>query len=312
MPNINQQGGFFSGSSGMSPEDTEALLDAELRKNRGGVGAALAKQGIGFNTENVVNNFAGDPRMIRALKIKDLQQKVGEKAQELGMDISDPEKYSKLVFSTAIENNMPDVAFEAIKLGRDMELDRRKVEADEERNRVLDDYYKTVGKNKGKDKKKFVLPNTTDVKNIQATLSGREDLAGMEPKQMANLAIRMAACIKELKNDYPDVEFGDAFDAAYQEFSDKIKPAKKRGPYDTDFASSNWKDIINPFDEKASYDDSGDPITSKDVEESAPAKIKPLVKKGTRIVVIDKNGKEFTIPSEQVEQAKKQGYKVKQ
>lgn len=298
--------GFFSGA--MSPEETELAIDREiLGKNPGAaevIGGFLGKALRG-------GNYNTDPRMQKAQQIKTLKDQVTSRAKEMGIDaVSDPEKYSKLIFSTAIENNMPDMAFESIQLGRKLELERRKVEADEERNRLLDDYYKTIGKEKGKPKKKGVLPNSVDVKNILGILQGKEELAGMDSKQMANLSVRIAARVKELEAADPDQDFGDLFDIALGEQQSKIKPAKKRGlmDYEGERDWKDWADIINPIDSKAEYDDSGGPIKKENVPKNTQVKeVKKEVPKG-KIRVKSPDGKGGTIDSKDWEYYKKQGF----
>lgn len=259
--------GFFSGT--MSPEETERVLDKELLVERGSLGSFLARRGIGAGTDRIQEGFKSDPRMQQAVKTKALQERVSSIASQKGIDFQkNPEEYTKLVTAAAFEMGMPDIGLKAIQQGQEFEISRRKIAAEEERNRILDEWYKSGGGSKAKDKgKKFVLPNSIDVKNILGILQGREELAGMDPKQMDNLSVRMAARIKELKDD-EGVEFGDAFNMAYSEQRHKIKPARKRGLLDKDMKDWSLEDVYKPFDVKAEYDDSDGPITEDMV--SAP------------------------------------------
>ncbi len=293
--------GFFSGV--LSPEETERAIDKEILGDKpdaatvigGFLGKALGGGG-----------YEKDPRMQQAVKTKALQERVSAIASEKGIDFQkNPTEYTRIVTAAAFEMGMPDIGLKAIQQGQEFEISRRKIAAEEERNRILDEWYKSGGGSKSKDKqKKFVLPNSIDVKNILGTLQGREELAGMDPKQMANLSVRMAARIKELKNDDPDIEFGDAFDMAYSEQRDKIKPARKRGLLDKDMKDWSLEDVYKPFDVKAEYDDSDDPITEDMV--SIP-KDKPKESNTARVKSPD--GKIGTIPRSQLKAALAQGYK---
>lgn len=255
--------GFFSGV--LSPEETERAIDKEILGDKpdaatvigGFLGKALGGGG-----------YEKDPRMQQAVKTKALQERVSAIASQKGIDFQkNPEEYTKLVTAAAFEMGMPDIGLKAIQQGQEFEISRRKIAAEEERNRILDEWYKSGGGSKAKDKgKKFVLPNSIDVKNTLGILQGREELAGMDPKQMDNLSVRMAARIKELKDE--GVEFGDAFNMAYSEQRHKIKPARKRGLLDKDMKDWSLEDVYKPFDVKAEYDDSDGPITEDMV--SAP------------------------------------------
>lgn len=121
--------GFFSGV--LSPEETERAIDNEILGAKpdaasfigGFIGKALGGGG-----------YANDPRMIQAVKMKALQEKVSAIAKEKNIDIaSNPEEFTKIVAATSWEMGMPDIGFNALKQGRQMQLERQKVETEQER-----------------------------------------------------------------------------------------------------------------------------------------------------------------------------------
>lgn len=305
-----QNQGLLSGIA--SPEEIESLLDKEMfTKYHNPQQPFASALGLGF--AKGVGIGKDDPRMQQAKELKVLKDTVSERAKAAGISEADPEQYAKIVYQTAIELDKPDIAFMATMQARQSEIERRKIKVDEERNRILENYYEgIIAKKDGKDpKKKAALPSSVDVKNVAQMLQGREEFAGMDAKQMANLSVRVAARIKELETDDPDLSFGESLDIALSEASSKIKRAKKKGWYDTggEVGDQKWWEFILGRDQKAEYDDSSDPIKGEDVPAtSKETKAKPT---GDRVEVVNSKGEVFTIPSSQVELAKKKGYKIK-
>ena len=124
-----QDSGFFSGV--LSPEETERTIDKEILGEKpdaatflgGFIGKALGGGG-----------YQNDPRMVQAVKMKALQERVSATAKERGIDINDnPEEFAKIVASHSWDMGMPDIGWNALKQGRQMKLERTKVETDQER-----------------------------------------------------------------------------------------------------------------------------------------------------------------------------------
>lgn len=284
-----QDSGFFSGV--LSPEETERAIDKEILGEKPDAATVLG----GFLGKALGGGgYQKDPRMVEAVKMKALKDRVSSAAAEKGIDFQkDPTGYTKIVTAAAFEMGMPDIGLKAIQQGRQFELEERKMKNEEERTRALEAYYKGTVDNKGKGKKKPAQAGATDVDNTLKALMGKPELEGLPGKKMANLSVKIAQEIEALQNQDPDLSWNDAYDMAYEKERPKIKPAKKTG----------WFDL--EMDSKADYDDSGGPITE---EMATKPSEKPKVASNT-VKVKSPDGKVGTIPRSQLKAALAQGYK---
>lgn len=295
-----QDSGFFSGV--LSPEETERAIDKEILGEKPDAATVLG----GFLGKALGGGgYQKDPRMVEAVKMKALKDRVSSAAAEKGIDFQkDPTGYTKIVTAAAFEMGMPDIGLKAIQQGRQFELEERKMKNEEERTRALEAYYKGTVDNKGKGKKKPAQAGATDVDNTLKALMGKPELEGLPGKKMANLSVKIAQEIEALQNQDPDLSWNDAYDMAYEKELPKIKPARKRGWFDTGKVS-DWKDMLPGTDEAADYDDSGGPITE---EMATKPSEKPKAASNT-VKVKSPDGKVGTIPRSQLKAAIAQGYK---
>src|SRR3990172_1124002 len=103
-----EQGGFFSG---LSPEETELAIDREILGAKPGAAEVIG----GFLGKRLGGGYENDPRMMKAVKMQALKERVSKLAQEKGISINDdPEEFTKMVAATAWDMGMPDVGFEAL------------------------------------------------------------------------------------------------------------------------------------------------------------------------------------------------------
>lgn len=293
-----QDSGFFSGV--LSPEETERAIDKEILGEKPDAATVLG----GFLGKALGGGgYQNDPRMIQAVKMKALQDKVSSIASEKGLDFQkDPMEYTKIVTAAAFEMGMPDIGLKAIKQGQEFELSRRKMKNEEERTAALDWYYRNgAGKSKGKDKP--AQAGHSDIDSVKQKLGGDLRLTGLKGLKMANLAVTIANDIEYMQKQDPDLSWNDAYDMAFEKQTPKMKFARKRGWLDTG-SVKDWKDLLPGTDEDADYDDSDGPIPP----EMATKEEKPKAASNT-VKVKSPDGKVGTIPRAQLKAALAQGYK---
>lgn len=123
------QGGSGTGGASFLPPGSVAAAGGQGAGAGMALGQALAQEGV--------PGFQVDPAIRKAEALQEIQQTVLERARGLGIsEQTDPERFATIAAQEFITRGMAGEAFQVMEQGREMELERRRVEATEGQVRV--------------------------------------------------------------------------------------------------------------------------------------------------------------------------------
>lgn len=250
-------------SGGATPDEVRRQLEAEDYTT----GRAMASNPSSAGFLGLMNSGSRDfqeamgkrdSRLDKAMKMELFKKKVAKRAQEQGVDISsDPNAFGRMVFSQAMEDGMPEIAFEAMNFARKAGLEERKTKVAEDNAKSMTDYREAQGtwleerarlydelnkikrlqaENKANNKKPAPAKYPTskmekDMLNYIGNDSVLKDM-GFDDTTAGNMAKDAAGDLAKALRDDPDTSLEDHIDTVLEKIRNRTYHQKNKYWFD--------------------------------------------------------------------------------